>query len=122
MKIKTPIATKSCIISIPIDIFPCNDSKCFLSEKSFITIIVLLNAIAIPIYTEVIKLNSKNIEETKNPNTNVIIIWDNPINKEEIPISFITLGFKCSPTIKSKNAIPNFENVLIIPWDAAMSK
>ena len=47
--VKTPITTKSWIIKIPIDIFPYKESNCLLSDKSFITIIVLLNESAIAI-------------------------------------------------------------------------
>jgi len=75
------------------------------------TIIVLLNASAIPIYAEVMGLNPRRVKEIKNPKPKVRIICAMPIKREEVPISLITLGFRCSPTIKSRKAIPNFKKL-----------
>jgi hypothetical protein len=48
--------------------------------------------------------------EIKKDNAKVSIIWPKPIINEENPISFMTFGFKCKPTIKRRKAIPNLEN------------
>jgi len=42
----------------------------------------------------------------KKPNAKVSSICTPPTNNEVEPISFITLGFICNPTIKRRKAIP----------------
>src|SRR3989344_5947485 len=65
-----------------------------LSEKTFITMMVLERDKAMPIYAETVELNPRIIEA--------------------FPISLTTFGFKCNPTVNKRNAIPIFEKVPII--------
>ena len=110
--IKAPIATKSCKIKIPIEIFPGSESNFPLSDNNFIIIIVEEKDIAIAIYTDAIIEYPKRLE-TKNPKIKVKNICAHPIKIAAPPISFITFGFKCKPTMKRRNAIPKSEKVFI---------
>ena len=108
--IKIIMAIMSCTIRNPIEILPYNESMSPLSVRSFITIIVLLNVIAIEIYADMITLKPKSFN-IRNPITNVKIICPSPVIRETFPKSLIALGFKLSPTVKSRSAIPNSASI-----------
>jgi len=84
---------------------------------SFMTMIVLLKVSAIPMKVEDTLSNPRKID-TKNPRKKVRAICPRLITSEGVPISFITFGFRCKPTMKSKKAIPNLEKISITSLEA----
>ena len=87
-------------------------SSSSLSDKSFITTIVELNATISPTYIAVIWLNPRNTAIRK-PNMKVSATCNIPPNVDTRLTVFNFLRSISNPTMKSKNAIPISENAKI---------
>ena len=70
---------------------------------------VLLKENQIPIYIDVVISNPRS-REIPVQIIEVISTWRNPATIDFFPISLISDGLSSIPTIKSKSAIPIFEN------------
>jgi len=76
-----------------------------LSDKSFIIIIVELKAIAIEMYAAV-SVEKPRARVIRKPKPKVNMICPSPATSETLPTSLITFGFRFSPTMNSRTAIP----------------
>ena len=100
----------------PIEIFPYNFSISFLSDSSFMMMIVLLNVKAIAMYRETNGENPRKMLIRK-PIREVKIICPTPVIRETFPTSLIIFGLRLIPTIKSRNVTPICEKTLIVSAD-----
>ena len=106
-------ATISCIIRIPIAIFPYRRAFSFLSLRSFKMIMVLLNARASPTKSPSV-FDQPNAIENKYPIKVTTRVWTPAVIRTTLPTSLIILGFKPSPIIKSSRAMPILAKTLIV--------
>ncbi len=117
--INRAITKMSCTNRKPIDIFPYSLSMSFLSDRSFIIMIVLLNVKAIAIYMDEIVEKPRSLL-MKKPIREVKMICPMPVTRETFPTSFMTFGLRLIPTMKRRNVIPICEKTAMVSVDWTM--
>lgn len=91
----------------------------FLSDKSFIIMIVLLKVRAIAMYRDDIVEKPRSLLMMK-PIREVNTIWPMPVIRATLPTSFMTFGLRLIPIIKRRNVIPICAKTAIVSVDVTM--